>query len=290
MTQHLWYVRRRGVTSGPFPARQLRETFSLGQLDLRDEVSLDGHAWLKLLETDILEVEHAPAHLAEPEDDEWRREREKAKLRWINNAEETGAVGLAGAAADEATDRLRRHEAETRTLLDAQSHKRPAFVAGLAMVLVLLLIGIGVWKGQSGDTKIQAAVASRIRNCDKAAAEGVIWSGCNKTGAVLSHAVLRNADLTGAHFERADLASADLSYANLGFADLRGANLKNAVLKGATLNQTDLTGADLSGADLSFAVLNGAVLNGVRLDGASLAQSTWIDGRICGEQSVGACQ
>jgi hypothetical protein len=290
MTQHLWYVRRRGVTSGPFPARQLRETFSLGQLDLRDEVSLDGHAWLKLLETDILDVEHTPVHAAEPEDDDWRREREKAKLRWISNSDEPGVGDERVISSDETSDRLRRHEAETRTMLDAQSHKRPAFVAGLAMVLILLLIGVGVWMGQSGDTKIQASVASRVRNCNQPPTEGVNWSGCNKIGAVLSHVDMRNADLSGGHFGRADFAGADLSYANLGFADLRGANLKNAVLKGAALNQTDLTGADLSGADLSFAVMNGAVVNGVRLDGASLAQSTWIDGRVCGEQSVGTCQ
>jgi uncharacterized protein YjbI with pentapeptide repeats len=251
---------------------------------------LDGHSWIKLLETDVLDVEHKPVHAVEPEEDAWRQEREKAKLRWIRD----NPGGLAEAEIrpqnDEAANRMQLHEAETRTLLNAQSHRRPAFVAGLAMVLLLLLIGIGVWLGQSGDTQIQAAVASKARSCSQPPAEGVIWSGCNKNDAVLPQAVLRNANLSGTHFGHADLTGADLSYADLSFADLRGANLRKTVLKGATLNQTDLTGADLSGADLSFAVMSGAQLEGTRLDGTSLRQATWIDGRVCGDQSVGACQ
>jgi len=288
MTQPLWYVRRNGKTTGPFPARQLRETFALGQLDLKDEVSLDGHSWLKLRDTDVLDTEHKPTHLAELDDDAWRQEREKAKLRWISDSEVAPEVG-GGELTDE-NIRLRRHEEETRAMLDNQSRKRPAFVAGLVMLLVLVLIGIGVWKGQTGDSKIVASLSSKVRNCSQPPVEGVIWSGCDKNDAVLKGAVLRTANLVGVHLERADLRGADLSYANLASADLRGANLRNAILKGATLAQADLTGADLAGADLGFAVMSDALLDGTRLDGASLRQTTWVDGHLCGEQSVGACQ
>ena len=288
MTQPLWYVRRNGKTTGPFPAKQLRETFSLGQLDLKDEVSLDGHSWSKLRETDVLDPEHKPVHVAADDDGAWRQEREKAKLRWISDTE--GVPEIGGGAQTDENVLLRRHEEETRTMLDDESRKRPAFVAGLVMVLILILIGIGVWKGQTGDTKIIASLSGKVRNCSQPAVEGVIWSGCDKNDAVLKGAVLRNANLLGVHLERADLRGADLSYANLTSADLRGTNLRNAILKGATLSQADLTGADLTGADLGFAVLNGASLDGARLDGASLRQTTWVDGHLCGEQSVGACQ
>ncbi|OIO76645.1 MAG: hypothetical protein AUJ86_11295 [Hydrogenophilaceae bacterium CG1_02_62_390] len=251
---------------------------------------MDGQAWAALRETDLLNGERKSAPFPESEHDEWRQERERAKLRWIDDSvEESADVGDVPSQAND-MDRLRRHEAETRTLLDAQSNRRPAFVAGLIAVLVLVLVGIGVWRGQSGNTKIEAAFAGKLKNCAQPPGEGVVWSGCVKNEARLSQAPLRNANLVGTHLERADLTGADLSYANLGSADLRGANLSGAILKGATLNQADLTGADLTGADLSFAVMSGALLNGARLDGTVLRQSTWLDGRICSERSVGICQ
>ena len=81
MTQHLWYVRRNGKISGPFPVKQLRESFSLGQLDLKDEVSLDRQLWVKLRETDVLEVEHTPVREDVDADEAWRRERERPDTR-----------------------------------------------------------------------------------------------------------------------------------------------------------------------------------------------------------------
>jgi len=289
MTQHLWYVRKNGEVSGPFPAPQLKQAFSLGQLDLRDSVSLDGQQWISVMESGVLDAEHARPSPAEP-DDEWRREREKARLRWLNDSVEVQEDAAIQATPDEVDDRLRRHEEQTRTLIQAETNRRPAFVAGLAMVLILLVIGVGVWVGQSGESGIQASLAGKVRNCEQAAAEGVVWTACNKDDVRLQNAVLKNANLGRARFERADLSGADLSYANLDGANLRGANLRGAILRGAALGGADLTGADLGGADLSFAVLAGAIVDGVRLDGAALRQSTWIDGRVCGEQSVGTCQ
>ena len=143
MSQHLWYVRRNGEKSGPFPAGQLREMFSLGQLDLKDEVSLDDHAWVTLRDTDILAAEPKHQSPTEYDDEVWRLEREKAKLRWISDSVEVASGEGKGPVTDESVARLRRHEAETRVLVDAQSKKRPAFVAGLISVLVLLLIGFG---------------------------------------------------------------------------------------------------------------------------------------------------
>ncbi|MFA5082274.1 MAG: pentapeptide repeat-containing protein [Hydrogenophilaceae bacterium] len=282
MTQHLWYVRKNGEVSGPFPTPQLQQMFSIGQLDLRDEVGLDGHHWVSLLESGVLDAEHGKATV-EPDDD-WRREREEARLRWLNDSVEASFQGAPDDKA-EVDNRLRLHEEEIRTLLKAETNRRPAFVAGLASLLVVVLIGAGVWLGQSGESTIQTSLAGRVRNCSLAPAEGVVWTGCNKDDARLNRATLRNANLGKIHFERADLSDADLSYANLDSANLRGANLRGANLRGASLKQADLSGADLGGADLGFAVLTGALL-----DGASFRQSLWTDGRICSEQSVGSCQ
>lgn len=282
MTQHLWYVRNKEAVSGPFPTPQIVQLFSVGQLDLHDTVSLDGEHWISLLESGVLDVEHAK-NSAEPDDD-WRREREQARLRWLNDTVEGRAIEVPGDRT-EVDNRLRHHEEEIRTLLKAETNRRPAFIAGLASVLVLMLIGIGVWLGQSDESTIQTSLAAKVRNCNLAPAEGVVWTGCDKNDAGLGRANLKNANMANIHLERADLSSADLSYANLDNANLRGANLHGANLRGASLKQADLSGADLGGADLGFAVLTGALL-----DGASFRQSLWTDGRVCSEQSVGSCQ
>jgi uncharacterized protein YjbI with pentapeptide repeats len=286
MTQHLWYVRKQGAVSGPFPAQQVRQSFSLAQLDLDDEVSLDGAQWVKLIEADILEKAPAKPNVAVP-DHEWRQERDKARLRWLNDSVETIAINPDR---DEVDARLRQHEEETRTRLKAESNRKPGFLSGLGLLLAVAVIGLGVWLGQSGESGIQASLSGRVSDCNMPAGEGVAWGGCNKDVASLARANLKNALLMKARFERADLSGADLSYANLDEANLRGANLRGASLRGASLVQADISGADLAGADLGYAVLSDARLDGARLDGALFGQSTWIDGRICADQSVGSCQ
>jgi hypothetical protein len=291
MTQHLWYVRsQHKEVRGPFPAQQLRQSFSLGQLDLRDAVSLDGLHWQTLMESGVLDVEPVKSSLPDGDGD-WQREREKARLRWLNDSVEARGDEMQGnGASDEISSRLRRHEEETRSLLRAEGARRPAVIAGLISLLVLLVVGIGVWKGQSGNSAIQTSLVSQVANCQAPATEGVSWSGCDKSEAILRSAMLKNAKLAKVRFERADLSGADLSYANLEAANLRGANLRGAILRGAALSRVDLTGADLSGADLDFSVLVGALLDGARFDGVSLRQSTWTDGRVCSEASLGSCQ
>lgn len=290
MTQHLWYVRdKKGVVSGPFPSLQIRQAFSLGEFDLRDQVSLDGEQWISLFDSGLLAPEHVKS--GSTDDEAWRKEREEARRRWLDDSVEARSdadpVTLPGT---EVNMRLRRHEEEIRSLLEEQSRRRPAFVAGLTSLLVLLLVGIGVWIGQAGEQGIQASLAGRVRNCQVSPGEAVNWSGCNKDDGQFRGVNLKNAILTKARFERADLSAAELSYATLDGADLRGANLRNAKMRGASLLRADLTGADLSGADLGFAILNQAVLDGARLTGASFSRSTWVDGRVCAEASMGSCQ
>ncbi len=286
MTQHLWYVRRQGEVSGPFPAQQIRQSFRLAQLDLSDEVSLDSAQWVRLIEADILDTKPAKPEVAES-GQTWRQEREKARLRWLNDSVEAAPTNLNR---DGVNERLRQHAEETRVLLKAESDRKPRFLAGLGLLLAVALIGAGVWFGQPGESSIQASLAGRVSNCNTPAGEGVAWGGCNKDVASLSRANLKNALLMKARFERADLSGADLSYANLDGANLRGASLRGANLRGASLVQADISGADLAGADFGFAVLSDARLDGTRLDGALFGQSTWTDGRVCAEQSVSSCQ
>jgi Pentapeptide repeats (8 copies) len=69
------------------------------------------------------------------------------------------------------------------------------------------------------------------------------------------------------------------AFASCSEADLSGANLRGANLRWADLRGTNLSGADLAGADLT----------GARLAGAALGGATWVNGAICGPNSIGTC-
>jgi len=50
-----------------------------------------------------------------------------------------------------------------------------------------------------------------------------------------------------------------------------------------------LSNADFKGADLEEANLKGANISGANFKGAELEYTTWVDGRVCAEDSVGSC-
>ena len=71
---------------------------------------------------------------------------------------------------------------------------------------------------------------------------------------------------------------------------LYGASLsKTAKSRLAILRESNLAGANLQGANLSHADLHGASVQGLNLEGARLDQAVWVDGRICGANSIGRC-
>jgi hypothetical protein len=211
-------------------------------------------------------------------------------LRWLSDAIETRAGEDADIPPEAMSGMVRRHEADTRSLLAERLTRKPAVFAGLLALLAIIGLGVGIWFGQSGESGIQASLTQKLSQCDQPAAAGVSWAGCLKQAHDLRGAVLRNANLSQTVLERADLSGADLSYATLDGANLRGVSLRGAILRGASVMRADLTGADLRDADLAFAVLTGALMEGARLDGARLGKSTFSDGRVCDQQSVGQCR
>ncbi len=150
--------------------------------------------------------------------------------------------------------------------------------------------------------------------CNRPAAEGVDWAGCNKSKANLVRANLRYANLTGINLSRANLEGADLTGAKLYKANLRRARLKSSILRGARLDGAYLEHAYLRYADLrraSFdsARLDGTIFSDARMQGANLRAAIltrgtpmtyfrgaklqgarWIHGRICHGPSIGHCQ
>jgi hypothetical protein len=162
----------------------------------------------------------------------------------------------------------------------------PLLSITVAALLVAGIIGFGFWWGGSG--------SPGEPDCRRPASPGVDWrncglSGLRAAGAELEGARLQNADLAGATLAGAGLTSAALDYANLRGADLGYAVLRSASLRGADLRGADLTNADLSDADLRFADLSDTILAGAVLQGTRLDRAIWIDGSVCGRQSVGRC-
>ncbi len=251
MTQLLWYLRRKGVVSGPFPVGQVREQLRTAELSGADEASLDGLSWTPLADCESFR-DWLPIHPAR------------------------------AGTGDEETAARQDHEV-TRQLVLAESRRRPSLRIGAVAALAVLVIAGGVWLGQQPET-IQAGLA-KAGDCASAPAPGVSWRACERAGADLAGVNLRGADLVQASLEGADLSAADLAHANLGLARLRGASLRRANLRGATLN-----GAILTEAALGYASLRGARLDAARLDGAGLGNATWLDGRVCAEGSVGTCR
>lgn len=81
-------------------------------------------------------------------------------------------------------------------------------------------------------------------------------------------------DLQASNLRDLSAPNANLSYANLRYADLMGANLT-----GANLSDADLRDSNLRNVNLTEATITRA-----RFDGAQ-----WLDGRTCGENSLGEC-
>ena len=86
-------------------------------------------------------------------------------------------------------------------------------------------------------------------------------------------------NLIGAKLEEVNLQGMDLSGRDFSGADLEKANLQNANLTNAIFKNTDLEEANLKGAKIT-----GTVFKGAKLEFA-----TWIDGRVCAEDSLGDC-
>lgn len=289
MTQPLWYVRKHGSVTGPFPTPQIKEMLKLGDMVPGDLVSLDGRQWMSIAQSgQFLPEPRKPVAADAIADAEWRHEREKARARWTGDIEPWPVGDLPGLSQDarRAAALAQDHE-NTRHLVEEQAARKPPLImAGIAL-LVVIGIGIAIWHGEGDDTLRTAF--EKVSNCGQPAGPGISWAGCPRAGANLRGASLRNADLSRGNFDGAELSLADLDYADLRRASLRGANMRSVKLVGAVLDAADLTGADLRGADLRYASFKGAILEGVRLDGAALGKAIWQDGKLCAETSLGTC-
>lgn len=286
----LWFTRRRGAVSGPYPSGLISRYLILGRLDLTDELSVDRKDWQPV----FAHPELIPPVLLLPDDAEGREARLQARLREDErrNVHRPGDKA-AGRPAEERRApepaEFIHHRAQRHRLAQAERRETvpgsvPWVLAGVAVVLVLGLLML------QGD----GSQALTRPDCMAPAAPGVNWSYCRKSGldlrgVDLSGSVLTSTDFMAARLAGARLSGAELDYADLRRADLRDCDLVEASLVGAILQDTLLDGARISGANLAYADLRGTSLDGVNLEGVRLGRAVWTDGRVCAEGSVGEC-
>ena len=260
-----WYVRRGTQVKGPFPARVIAVYRARGKLRDGDEVSPDLQSWRPLGE-----LGRAPRAV-------------------------TGPAAAAAGSASASTVRTNEMPAPAPPLAPRSVYverllrqRDNRWLQGGAVAVLLAGILAAGLSLDSGDG-VEAA------DCNAAPGPAINWSSCSKdaarlAGLDLQHARLRATRLRDADLKGANLAGVDLAYAELGEATLAYANLRGASLKGATLAAADLSYVDLAGADLSYADLGRARMGGANLDQALLDNAIWVDGRVCGEGSVGRCR
>ncbi len=283
MTQPLWYLKQGDRVHGPYPVPRVAELLEAGSVDPDWEISLNGKDWLTIRESGQFEESARKWASRDAGDPDWREERQKARQRWLGN-EDIEAMPIRDTSQDERTRQaIARDHQRTEALLQEARGRRTSLVPLLLGILLLLLVGLGVWWGQR-EKPIQAGI-TQAADCTASPSDGINWSGCDKRGLALAGLKARNARMAKARLDNTQLTGADLAYAVLAGASLRGAELKGASLMGA-----DLTGADLTDASLEYAVLKDGRLPGVRLDRARLDKATWVDGRVCAPGSLGECR
>ncbi len=286
MAQSLWYLRHNDRLLGPFPSPQINELLNSGEVSPDWEISLNEIDWLTIAESGQFDwVEPDPA----ADSPAWREERQKARQRWLGDPDiSDSAISHDPIKDDQTRQAIQKDAIKTEALLQAEKKRRISMAPSLLGILVLLVVGLGVWWGQR-EKPIQTGI-SLVANCAMPASDGVNWSRCDKRGLRQASLRARNARMEKVRLDDAHLEGADLAYAILTGASLRNVQLRGSNLLGVELTGADFSGADLAGADLQYAVLKGANLGGTRLDTARLDKATWVDGRICAEGSLGLCR
>lgn len=294
-SNYLWYTRNKNGVKGPFTVGMIRRFVLIGRMSMKDEVSQDKQTWKRVADTE----EVIPLEMRNVTTDDDRQRLLQAQLREDERSRERRRAEL-----DE-FEQLRRRNSDRRNPEDVtirvhreirnrlqneyareEVRRWPGYLT-IGFISILVLSGIYIYF-------VTRNQVPELSDCDAKPMAGVNWNHCQMEGINLRQLNLRgasmnNTNLSGADLRGTDLSGADLSYANLSITDLTGADLHQASLKGAGLRGSTLSGANLVNADLSYADLRGAKIEGVQLQGAILNKAFWLDGSLCGPDSVGKC-
>ncbi len=255
----LWQIKRGEQVSGPFPENLIVQHVLLGRIVETDLISMDGHAWKSYRELpEIIEqINNMIGQDATASDPAWREERLRAVLRRVDERKHLDP---------------RSEEAQDVSKTDMRS---------------------GVDRRRIPETVEQYSHRITIAETDE-------WIRNYRPGKSLAAvALLLSVVLIAWAFQRfgsRDVAvDIGLHIANCDAepsskVDWHGCDKTGYFLVGADLREANLKDARLSGANLSYANLTGARVDGAVFSNAKLTRATWVDGRVCADDSIGNCR
>lgn len=279
---HLWYIRRDGEVSGPFPTGQVVQYLILGRLEDTDEASIDQSEWQAI--ADLAEFDRSVETATDADNarrwaDERRSERRIDKIDERADADRRRGEGLTEQVSRAAREML----IETFWKIPPKGAKATLVVLGTFTVVIGILILL---------TPKQDVI---VEKCSASPTQGVDWSHCDLAETRINQANLTSSNLMGAHLHGANISNSSFMHGNLQYVDLGHAKVINvsfseATLKGSNLRQSTLDGINFIGTDLSYADFRGAKLIDVNFSQARLDFAIWTDGRVCKEGSIDVCK
>jgi uncharacterized protein YjbI with pentapeptide repeats len=283
----LWYTRKNGAVKGPFTSAIIRNELILSRLSLHDEVSENQVDWYLILNLSEFSIHlnqdnHIIRQKSLDERDGFDRrnnEHQPSQHAYVRGHDRRKK---------EPTREIERRQAQTH-VIRAWRNQQERFFWPLVLIFSLLFTTLLLAILYAKPLPVPQA------NCTSAAAPHINWNNCLKPkrdlrNRDLSEIQLRNSQLVGSNLINSTLSNADLAYADLRFTALNYSNLSNSLLLGANLKNADLSHADLSNADFSYTDLRDANLGGALLNNTRFDHAIWLDGSLCGINSIDQCE
>ncbi|MFN8577224.1 MAG: pentapeptide repeat-containing protein [Candidatus Sericytochromatia bacterium] len=132
-------------------------------------------------------------------------------------------------------------------------------------------------------------------NLSNSSSNNVTLTNSNLSNSSLNNITLTNSNLSTVNLTNSSLNNVTLTNSNLSTVNLTNSTLTSSNLSGSNFTGSILTNANLSNSNFTNATLTnsnliGANLTNINISGANLTGATWIDGRICQNNSISLCR
>lgn len=289
----LWYIRRKGGVTGPFPVGLIERYVVLGRVAATTELSPDKLHWAA-----CADWPEWVTYVEGLKQEEQSEEQLEAMRRWQD--ERSGYDRRMGTPANVELDQRRdndRRKTETAEEIELRRHRhqgnglaRRYSLRAVAMLTIVMVGFLAVYLA----LYIPPATQEPI-DCLARAEEGVNWSYCDLqrqdiSNISLRHSNLQSSNMTGSRLDEVDLSDSELSFSLFTFARISDSNFSNSRMTGVSFRNALIYNVDFSGADLAYADFSNAELSNVEFKGARLDYAIWLDQRRCAEASIGICR
>ena len=289
----LWYIRREGVVTGPFPVGLIERYIVLGRIGAATELSADNVHWAH-----CAEWPEWVAYVEEFKANDESEEHLEALRRWED--ERGGYDRRMGTSTNAESDQRRhsdRRHIETADEIELRQHRNQRIAsvqryslraAAIPIAVVMALVGfyLAFYKPAATQTPV---------DCSASATEGVNWSYCDLQNRSLlkislRYSNLQSSNMTGAMLEEVDLSDSEMSFSVLTLAHINNSTFVDSRMIGVSFRNALISNTDFSNSDLTYADFSNAEVNNTVFEGARLDHAIWMDRRRCAAGSIGVCR